>query len=149
MHRDITFLEQDDNNTNQQFFCVLHDPVADYMEYFCSQNLQPLNNLELENEDNDQLMSESAMYFFPAGVSSHKFSVDFQPLCDNYQLNLHEGKNEVGGVTHHSENIEQCLDINLHYFDDPFATCLDSVSEFKLSDFSFFINIEFDYKFFI
>jgi hypothetical protein len=73
-----------------------------------------------------------------------QFSAYFHPFYDNYQLDLHEGKNAVGGVTHQSDNLEQCLDISLFSYKDPFAVLLESVSSPK---FSYFFKFKFVCKF--
>ena len=109
------------------------------MEDFSSQILSPLDNHEFEDGGDDGLVSESTMSFMSTKVLLEKSYANSHPFYDNYQLSFYENKRAVGGMIQSH--------ISSHIFEDPFAVFLESVNNLKLSYFSFFVNIEFDYKF--
>jgi len=55
------------------------------MEAFSSQVLQPLDNHEFEYGGDDELVSESTMYFVPTKVLLEQSYADSHPFYDRYQ----------------------------------------------------------------
>jgi hypothetical protein len=146
MQRHLGSFEQIDSKM-QQSSRMFDDPVVDYMEGFNSQNLQPMISCKDGSKDDHELVSKPTISLLPTDVLLQQSYAVLHPSYDNHQLDLHEGKNAVGGVTHQSDNLEQCLDISLHCLEDPFAVLLEFVSGPKFSDFSDFSNVEFVCKF--
>jgi len=91
----LPFLEKVDNSRNEKFICDLHNPVADYMEGFSNQNLQPLNNPESENENDNQIVFKSSMSFLSTGFSLQQSHQMFQPFHNGQNLDFHEDKRIV------------------------------------------------------
>jgi len=135
----------------QQSSHVSDDPVACYMESFNSQNLQLMISCKYENKIDDQMVSESAMYFVPLMVLLQHFYVDFQSFHDSSKSYLYERKNADERVdSQHINHLEQShnfledLNINFNSYKDPFAACLQVVNNPKVLD---FVSIEFVCKF--
>jgi len=100
-------------DTLQQSFQVFHDPIADVLDEFCSQNLSPLSTCELE--------TCSDMNFIRQPVSS-SFSVGVSSQGSDQSLHLwYEEKR--------SNPLDE-LSSSVHEFQDPYAVFLEADKEF-------------------
>jgi len=92
----------------------------------------------VEDGDTNPLISDLAMYPLPVEFSLQHFKSEFQPLFDSYQLDLNVSEDVVEEQIH-VVSFGQCYEDSLFSYNDPFATCLETVRRFKISD---FLNIE-------
>jgi hypothetical protein len=139
MQNHIDSLEQIDKKL-QQSSHVFDDPVACYMEGFINSKLQPLVEYKSENVDSDELLSKSAISFFPSRVSLQKFNTYLHLFHDNHQFDIYGSINVVGGMIQ-DDRLVKSPEINFISFQYPFAAFLETTNVPKFLN---LVNIEFD-----
>lgn len=97
------------------------------MESFVSSDSQPLNYKDFENDDCKDANSQRKTKIFSLSKSiplqlSYGY---FQPLYYNHHIEMHGSKYSFEGITHQSDSLLHCFEINLQAFDNPFVVFLE------------------------
>jgi len=89
---------------------------------------------EVEDEDTNQILIDSATSYLPKEVSLQCFEAYFQPLSSSYQLDLNTSKDVVSGLVH-DDSLVQIYEDSLLSYEAPFARFLETISGLKPADF--------------